>query len=85
MLNLVESDLGGSLHVGGILVERTVGVVALLLNGGTVLHQSLGHRLVGGLEHVDQGASEMLLSIAEERNGAASCSSTTGTEIVSYL
>jgi hypothetical protein len=76
---LVEGDLGSGLHVRGILVEGAVRLVALLLNGGAVLHQLLGHGLAGGLEDVDQSAGEVLLGLAEEGDGAAVLTCAAGT------
>jgi hypothetical protein len=53
--------------------------VALLLDGGAVLHQLLGHGLAGGLEHIDQSAREVLLGFAEEGDGAAVLACAAGT------
>lgn len=80
---LVESDLSRSLHVRGILVESAVRLVALLLDGGAVLHQLLGHGLAGGLEDVDQSSREVLLGFAEEGDGAAvlACAAGTGWKV----
>ena len=80
---LVESDLSSSLHIRGILVESAVRLVALLLNGGAVLHQLLGHGLAGGLEDVDQSSREVLLGFPEEGDGAAvlACAAGTGWKV----
>ena len=53
--------------------------MALLLNGGAVLHQLLGHGLARGLEDVDQSAREVLLGFAEEGDGAAVLACAAGT------
>ena len=77
--SLVERNLRRSLHALGILVESAIGLVALLLNGGAVLHQLLGNGLTGGLEDVDESAGEVLLGFAEESDGKAVLAGTTGT------
>lgn len=76
---LVERNLRSSLHALGVLVESAVGLVALFLNGSTVLHQFLWHVLVRGLENVDKGACEVLLGFAEESDGKTVLASTTST------
>ena len=57
--------------------------MALLLDGGAVLHQLLGHGLAGGLEDVDQSSREVLLGFAEEGDGAAvlACAAGTGWKV----
>ena len=76
---LVESDLSRSLPVRGILVESAVGLVALFLNSGAVLHEFLGDGLACGLEDVDESTGEVLLGFTEESDGEAVLACASGT------
>lgn len=76
---LIERNLRSSLHALGVLVESAVGLVALFLDGSTVLHQFLWHVLVRSLENVDKGASKVFLGFAEESDGKTVLAGTTGT------
>ena len=78
-LHSIERNLRRGLHALGILVESAVGLVALFLNSGTVLHEFLRNGLASGLEHVDKSAGEVLLGFAEEGDGEAVLAGTAGT------
>ena len=83
--HLIERNLRRSLHALGILVEGAVGLVALFLNGGAVLHQLLRDGLASGLEDVDESAGEVLLGFAEEGDGETVLAGTTGTAEICQL
>ena len=79
---LIERDLRSSLHALGVLVESAIGLVALFLNSGAILHQFLWNVLVCGLEDVDKSAGKVLLGFAEEGDGETILSGTTGTAMM---
>lgn len=51
---LIERNLCRCLHVSSVLVERSIGLMTLLLDRSTKLHQLLRYWLIGGLEDIDE-------------------------------
>lgn len=61
-LPLIERDLGGLLVGVNVLVERAIGIVGLLLDGGAELEKLLGNGLLGGSEDVDEAVGQIWLA-----------------------